>query len=94
MIDGLAQVNRASRNTFYGMLLPQSVIPGVDGVKADNFGTVFDSGLGVLVAWEPFDFGLRRANVAVAEQHGTRRRPHSAARATRFPWLLPTRFLP
>jgi outer membrane protein TolC len=66
-VDGLLQVNRATRNTYYGLLLPQSVIPGVDGVKADNLGTVFDSGAGVLVAWQPFDFGLRRANVAVAE---------------------------
>jgi outer membrane protein TolC len=66
-VDGLVQVNVATRNTFYGMLLPQSVIPGVDGVKADNLGTVFDSGAGVLVSWQPFDFGLRHANVAVAE---------------------------
>ena len=29
-VDGLLQVNRATRNTFYGLLLPQSVIPGVD----------------------------------------------------------------
>ena len=66
-IDGIAQVNRATRNTYYGLLLPQAIIPGVDGVKADNFGTVFDSGAGVLVSWQPFDFGLRRANVAAAE---------------------------
>ncbi|MEI9976469.1 MAG: TolC family protein [Ignavibacteriota bacterium] len=66
-IDGLAQVNRATRNTFYGLLLPQGVIPGVDGVKADKFGTVFDSGVGILVSWQPFDFGLRHANVAAAE---------------------------
>jgi outer membrane protein len=65
-VDGLAQANRATRNTFYGLLLPQSVIPGVDGVKADNPGSVWDSGLGVLVTWKPFDFGLRAANVAVA----------------------------
>lgn len=65
-IDGLAQVNRATRNTFYGLLLPQSVIPGVDGVPANNLGSVWDSALGVLVAWQPFDFGLRRANVAAA----------------------------
>jgi len=66
-VDGLLQVNRATRNTYYGLLLPQSIVPGVDGVKADNLGTVFDSGAGVLVSWQPFDFGLRRANVAVAE---------------------------
>jgi outer membrane protein TolC len=65
-VDGLAQANFASRNTFYGLLLPQNVIPGVDGVPANNFGTVWDSGVGVLVTWQPFDFGLRAANVAAA----------------------------
>ena len=65
-VDGLAQVNRATRNTFYGLLLPQGVIPGVDGVPANNFGSVWDSALGVLVTWQPFDFGLRAANVATA----------------------------
>jgi outer membrane protein len=65
-VDGLAQVNRATRNTYYGMLLPQSAIPGLDGVPANNLGTVWDSGVGVLVTWQPFDFGLRAANVATA----------------------------
>ncbi len=65
-VDGLAQVNRATRNTFYGMLLPQGVIPGVDGVPANNLGSVWDSGVGLLVTWQPFDFGLRAANVAAA----------------------------
>jgi outer membrane protein len=65
-VDTLAQVNRATRNTFYGLLLPQGVIPGVDGVPANNLGSVWDSALGVLVTWQPFDFGLRAANVAAA----------------------------
>jgi len=65
-VDGVAQINRATRNTFYGMLLPQGVIPGVDGVPANNLGSVWDSGVGVLVTWQPFDFGLRAANVAAA----------------------------
>jgi outer membrane protein len=65
-VDALAQVNRATRNTFYGLLLPQGVIPGVDGVKADNLGSVWDSGVGLLVTWQPFDFGLRSARVASA----------------------------
>jgi outer membrane protein len=81
-VDGLLQVNRATRNTFYGLLLPQSVIPGVDGVKADNLGTVFDSGAGVLVSWQPFDFGLRRANVAVAE--AARDQAQAALNKTRY----------
>src|ERR1700730_2939417 len=53
-VDGLAQINRATRNTFYGLLLPEGVIPGVDGVPANNLGSVWDSGLGVLVTWQPF----------------------------------------
>jgi len=65
-VDGLAQINRATRNTFYGLLLPQNIIPGVDGVPANNLGSVWDSGLGILVTWQPFDFGLRTANVATA----------------------------
>jgi outer membrane protein len=65
-VDGLAQANRATRNTFYGLLLPQGVLPGVDGVPANNLGSVWDSALGALVTWQPFDFGLRAANVAVA----------------------------
>lgn len=65
-VDGMAQINRATRNTFYGLLLPQTVIPGVDGVPANNLGSVWDSGLGVLVTWQPFDFGLRAANIATA----------------------------
>ncbi|HTR36146.1 MAG TPA: TolC family protein [Bryobacteraceae bacterium] len=65
-VDGLAQVNRATRNTYYGLLLPQGIIPGVDGIAVNNFGTVWDSGMGVLVSWQPFDFGLRRANVDAA----------------------------
>jgi hypothetical protein len=44
-IDSMARVNRAVRNTFYGLLPPQGVIPGVDGVKANNLGTVWDSGV-------------------------------------------------
>ncbi len=75
-LDGLAQVNRATRNTFYGLLLPQGVIPGVDGVAANNLGSVWDSALGVLVTWQPFDFGLRAARVATAAA------AHNQAQAT------------
>jgi outer membrane protein len=78
-VDGLAQLNRATRNTYYGLLLPQNVIPGVDGVAANNFGTVWDSGMGVLATWQPFDFGLRRANIATA----TASRSHAEATVNR-----------
>lgn len=66
-VQGLFQANRATRNTYYGLLLPQGVIPSVDGISgAHNFGSVWDSGAGLLVTWQPFDFGLRHAAVMTA----------------------------
>jgi outer membrane protein TolC len=66
--DALAQVNRATRNNVFGLLLPQGVIPSISGpvLGTNNFGTTWGTALGVLVTWEPFDFGLRRANLDVA----------------------------
>ncbi len=66
--DALAQVNRATRNNVFGLLLPQSAIPSISGpvLGTNNLGTTWGTALGVLVTWEPFDFGLRRANLAVA----------------------------
>jgi outer membrane protein len=81
-VDGLAQLNRATRNTTYGLLLPQGVLPGVDGVPANNFGTVWDSGMGVLVSWQPFDFGLRRANISSAA--AARARAEATVNRTRY----------
>lgn len=73
--DALAQVNRATRNNVFGLLLPQSTIPSISGpvLGTNNLGTTWGTAVGVLVSWEPFDFGLRRANVAVAsaQQAGT-----------------------
>src|SRR5262245_13834796 len=67
-VDTLVQVNRATRNNVFGLLLPQSVIPSISGpvIGSNNFGTVWGSAVGGLVTWEPFDFGLRRANNSVA----------------------------
>jgi len=68
-LDALAQVNRATRNNILGLLLPQIVIPSMSGpvLGTNNTGTAFGSALGALATWEPFDFGLRQANVAAAE---------------------------
>src|SRR5580700_4143958 len=73
-IDALAQVNRATRNNVFGLLLPQSVIPSMSGpvLGSNNFGTVWGSAVGGLVTWEPFDFGLRRAGVSAATASRTR----------------------
>ena len=67
-IDGLAQINRATRNNVFGILLPQAIIPSVQGpvLGSNNLGSAFDSATGSLVTWQPFDFGLRRANVNLA----------------------------
>lgn len=67
-VDALAQVNRATRNNVFGLLLPQSVIPSISGpvIGSNNLGTAWGSAAGILVTWEPFDFGLRQANIAVA----------------------------
>lgn len=67
-VDALAQVNRATRNNVFGLLLPQRVIPSISGpvLGTNNFGTAWGSAIGALVTWEPFDFGARRASVESA----------------------------
>lgn len=83
-IDVLAQANRATRNNVFGLLLPQSVIPSMSGpvIGSDNFGSVWGSAIGGLVSWEPFDFGLRAANVATA--NAARAQSEAAVKRTQF----------
>jgi outer membrane protein TolC len=83
-VDALAQVNRATRNNVFGALLPQSVIPSMSGpvIGSDNFGSVWGSAIGGLVTWEPFDFGLRGANVATAG--AVRAQSEAAVKRTQF----------
>lgn len=66
--DMLWQGNRATRNNVFGMLLQQSVISPVSGpvLPSASNDSVWGSAAGVLVSWEPFDFGRRRADVGVA----------------------------
>src|SRR5262245_19191705 len=73
-VDSLAQVNRATRNNILGLYFPQGVISPISGpvLGTNNFGTVWGSAVGVLVTWEPFDFGLRRAGVSGATAARTR----------------------
>jgi outer membrane protein len=83
-VDALAQVNRATRNNVFGLLLPQNVIPSISGpvIGSNNLGSVWGSALGGLVTWEPFDFGLRAAGVALATS--AREQSAAAARRTEF----------
>jgi outer membrane protein TolC len=76
-IDSLAQLNRATHNNIFGMLLPQPGLPALAPISGPVLGTnslesVWGSAVGVLVSWEPFDFGLRQANIRVAEAGETR----------------------
>ena len=77
-------MNRATRNNVFGVLLPQSVIPSMSGpvIGTNNLGTVWGSAVGVLVSWEPFDFGLRQANVAAAS--AGRKQSEAEVRRTQF----------
>jgi outer membrane protein len=83
-VDALAQVNRATRNNLFGLLLPQNIIPSMSGpvIGSNNFGSVWGSAIGGLVTWEPFDFGLRGANVAVA--NAARVQSEAAVKRTQF----------
>ena len=83
-IDALAQANRATRNNVFGMLLPQSAIPSMSGpvLGTNNLGSAWGSAIGTLVTWEPFDFGLRSANVAAAS--AARGRSEATLRRTEF----------
>lgn len=67
--DLLWQSNRATRNNIFGLYFPQSVVPPISGPVLANTSDrgVWDSMAGVLLSWEPFDFGYRGANVAVAK---------------------------
>jgi outer membrane protein len=66
-LDAIWQVNRATRNNVFGLLLPQSVVPPVSGpVLGETLDGVWSSAGGLLLSWEAVDFGRRRATVDVA----------------------------
>jgi outer membrane protein len=69
--DLLGQLNRATHNNVFGLLLPQPlpVISQISGpvLRTNSADNVWGSGVGALVSWEPFDFGLRKANVEIAQ---------------------------
>jgi outer membrane protein TolC len=66
--DMMWQSNRGTYNNITGQLLPQSVLPSLSGiVLPDRSGrSAWNTGTGALLSWQPFDFGLRAANVNVA----------------------------
>ncbi len=73
-VDAMAGVNRATRNNIFGLLLPSQVMAPISGpvLGTNDLANVWGSTAGFLASWEPFDFGLRQANVAVAQAARTR----------------------
>ena len=80
----MAGIDRATHNNIFGMLLPSQVVAPISGptLQTNNFNNVWGSTAGFLVSWEPFDFGLRRANVAAAE--ATRERAQAGIARTQL----------
>ena len=68
-VDALAQFNRGTRNNVFGSLLPQGTIPPMSGpvIGTNNGGSVWGSATGLLINWQPFDFGARSASVRAAQ---------------------------
>ena len=75
-VDVLGQFNRATHNNVFGLLLPTPGLPVISSISGPVLGTnslssVWGSAVGALVLWEPFDFGLRAANVQLARSAQT-----------------------
>jgi outer membrane protein len=68
-VDFLSQVNRATRNNVFGLLLPQATLPAISGpaLAENDLTSVWGSAVGMTATWEPFDFGARSAGVRYAE---------------------------
>ena len=63
------QQTRGTRNNIFGQFFPQSAIPPISGpvIGEPSFGeSAWGSGGGLIVTWEPFDFGQRQAERALA----------------------------
>ena len=78
--DLLLGFNRATRNNVFGLILPNGVIPAISGPAQDEstYSSTFGSAAGALLSWEPVDFGLRKANVQLAEAMKDRARAGQA----------------
>ncbi|HEU0005758.1 MAG TPA: TolC family protein [Terriglobia bacterium] len=66
--DLVWQANRATRNNVFGLFFPQPIPLPISGpVLGTNNGTnVWGTAAGFLFNWEPFDLGLRKAQVSTA----------------------------
>src|SRR5215210_4315353 len=71
-LDMLWQVNRATHNNVFGLLLPQAVVPPISGpvLGSSSADSAWGSAAGVLLSWEAIDFGQRRLAVDAARAQG------------------------
>ncbi len=66
-LSGVYQASRATQNQVPGIWLPTAVTPTVEGpIGNSNSQSYWGSQTAALFSWEPIDFGLRPANVALA----------------------------
>lgn len=66
--DLLWQVNRSTRNNVAGLLFPQPVLSPISGpVSPESGESIWNHAAGVLVVWEPLDFGYRSGMVRAAD---------------------------
>jgi outer membrane protein TolC len=67
-VDLGAQGNRATFNNVSGLSLPNRFTPSISGADLGrrSFDSAWGSAAGAMAAWEPFDFGLRAAEVETA----------------------------
>jgi outer membrane protein len=72
-LDAVWQLNRASRNNVFGLLLPQNIVPSISGpvLGTDTFESAWGSAAGLLFSAEVFDFGRRSAAVEAARAQAT-----------------------
>lgn len=68
-VDVMFDENYGTANNITGFLAPQNIVPNISGTvsKKNNFLGGFGFTVGTLVSWEPFDFGLRKAQVNAAK---------------------------
>jgi outer membrane protein len=62
------QVTRATRNNVLGMVMPNQTIAPITGLAftPETGQSAFGTSVGMLLRWEAYDFGTRRARVEVA----------------------------
>lgn len=79
-VDSTFQINRATRNNVAGLLLPGTPIPSISGPVSDitSSSAIWGGAGGLLIGWEPFDFGVRGASVDLASAQATRARAGAA----------------